>query len=413
VVSYDTRSSEAQLDLHAGSKLLRQVGNSIRSAGSSRRIVYIQYTNPAYYPPLEHSSYILAQNGWQILFLGVGSHGQEAVGFSTVAGIDVKLLPIASPGWRQKFHYVYFAMWSAIWILRWRPNWLYASDLLVCPMGLLLSLLPKMRVAYHEHDSPSRGTHSAYQRLCLWARRRLVQRTKICILPNHARLEEFVSSIGTTTRIIPVWNCPANREVAKSRSTHSDEELSLYYHGSIVPERVPVTLLDALSLVSRHVRLAVAGYETDGSKGHLTTLRDRANQLGINDQIRFIPTVPTRRELLTICTAHDVGVALMPMRTSDLNERTMAGASNKGFDYLACGLALLVSNVPDYQQMYVTPEYGLACDPDSPASIAKALQWFLDHPRERKVMGERGRERIQTEWNYEKQFSPVLEILSS
>jgi MFS family permease len=33
------------------------------------RVLYIQYTNPAGYPPLQHSSRILASAGWQVLFL--------------------------------------------------------------------------------------------------------------------------------------------------------------------------------------------------------------------------------------------------------------------------------------------------------------------------------------------------------
>jgi hypothetical protein len=34
------------------------------------KILYLQYTNPAAYPPLEHNSRILANEGWQVLFLG-------------------------------------------------------------------------------------------------------------------------------------------------------------------------------------------------------------------------------------------------------------------------------------------------------------------------------------------------------
>ena len=40
-----------------------------------KRMVYVQYTNPAGYPPLEHSSQILAGAGWKVLFLGTGAAG--------------------------------------------------------------------------------------------------------------------------------------------------------------------------------------------------------------------------------------------------------------------------------------------------------------------------------------------------
>jgi glycosyltransferase involved in cell wall biosynthesis len=90
----------------------------------------------------------------------------------------------------------------------------------------------------------------------------------------------------------------------------------------------------------------------------------------------------------------------------------MVGASNKPFDYLSSGLALLVSDLPDWRTNYVEMGYGLACDPDDPESIATALRWFLNHQVEMRAMGERGRQRIATEWNYEKEFLPILERIS-
>jgi glycosyltransferase involved in cell wall biosynthesis len=90
----------------------------------------------------------------------------------------------------------------------------------------------------------------------------------------------------------------------------------------------------------------------------------------------------------------------------------MIGASNKAFDYLACGLALMVLDLPDWCQMYVEPGYGLACNPNDPESIAAAVYWFLEHPDEMRQMGERGRQRIATEWNYQMQFAPVLQQMN-
>jgi hypothetical protein len=57
--------------------------------------------------------------------------------------------------------------------------------------------------------------------------------------------------------------------------------------------------------------------------------------------------------------------------------------------------------------MYVEPGYGLACNPEDPESIAATIGWYLDHPTEMRAMGEQGRRRILTDWNYEAQFSVV------
>jgi glycosyltransferase involved in cell wall biosynthesis len=97
----------------------------------------------------------------------------------------------------------------------------------------------------------------------------------------------------------------------------------------------------------------------------------------------------------------------MPDATDDDTRQWLPGASNKPFDYLASGLALLVSNLPGWRDLLVEPGYGATCDAQDPHSIAEALRWFIDHPTEMRAMGERGRRRVDAEWNYETQFAPV------
>jgi spore maturation protein CgeB len=51
------------------------------------------------------------------------------------------------------------------------------------------------------------------------------------------------------------------------------------------------------------------------------------------------------------------------------------------------------------------------CNPEDVSSIAAALEWFAAHPDQRHQMGERGRQRILDDWNYERQFSGVYRAL--
>ncbi len=151
------------------------------------------------------------------------------------------------------------------------------------------------------------------------------------------------------------------------------------------------------------MKLKIAGYETIGHPGYVAELLGLAEALGVADRVDYIGTLAKRQDLLKHCGRCDVGLALFvpPVR------EPMAGASNKPFDYLACGLPLLVANLPDWQAMYVQPGYGLACNPEDPESIAAVVNWYLHHPTEMRAMGEQGRQRILNDWNYEAQFSVV------
>jgi glycosyltransferase involved in cell wall biosynthesis len=380
------------------------------------RILYVQYTNPAAYPPLENSSRILGNAGWQVMFLGTGSLGADALSFPSHGRIQVRKISFRSAGWRQKLHYFWFSLWALGWTLRWRPDWIYASDLLACPLAWMLSFLPRVRVIYHEHDSPAATNVGLFQRLCLIARRRLAVRANMCVLPNENRAKRFAVEVRSPSRrshksTFVVWNCPSLEEVSDSRLGRNGADLWVLYHGTIVPSRVPIAVMEALTLLPDKVKLRVIGYETVGHKGYVGVLQETAKQLGISHRVEFQGPMP-RKQLLAQCRQLDVGLALMPKLSEDINMRAMVGASNKPFDYLSSGLALLVSDLPDWRTNYVEMGYGLACDPDDPESIATALRWFLNHQVEMRAMGERGRQRIATEWNYEKEFLPILERIS-
>jgi glycosyltransferase involved in cell wall biosynthesis len=90
----------------------------------------------------------------------------------------------------------------------------------------------------------------------------------------------------------------------------------------------------------------------------------------------------------------------------------MIGASNKPFDYMAAGLALLVSDLPEWREMFVNRGYGRACDPHDKAAILEALSWYLQHPEEREVIGKRNQAAISNELNYELGFKPIVEGLN-
>lgn len=386
----------------------------------NKKILYIQYTNPAAYPPLEHSSRFLAQRGWQVLFLGTLAWSANEIEFDDDPNVKVKLMPFCREGWRQKLHYACFNFWVLVWTFWENPSWIYASDPLACPIGWLLSYRPGLKVIYHEHDSPGpdhRVTSgrdprwkvygTAFMRMILWARRKLATRSEFCILPNAERIRKFKEETRAE-EVFCVWNCPQKKEALSPKSLTSRKEFWLFFHGSIVPSRLPFTVVEALADLPHEVKLMIAGYETIGSQGCLEQFREHARQRGLQERIKFLGTIEKRQTLLEYGRQCDIGLSFVPKAKEDMNLVYMTGASNKPFDYLACGLAVLVADLPDWQAMYVQPGYGLACAPDDPKSIVRAIEWCLANRSKVAEMGETGRRRILDEWNYEAQFDKVL-----
>jgi glycosyltransferase involved in cell wall biosynthesis len=378
------------------------------------KVLYIQYTNPAGYPPLEHSSRILAGRGWQVLFLGTGAHGADALEFPAHPNITVRRWKFQQPGLWQKLHFLAFNDWVLITALRWKPKWIYASDPFACPVALLLKRLG-FRVLYHEHDSPTAKVEnvtkaSTFQKFLLWTRRKLARCADLCVLPNERRIEVFKEQTATSRPVFCVWNCPM-RDEAEVPPQKASNEFAVFYHGSIVPDRLPLSIIRALAQLPASVRLRIAGYETVGYPNYVRELSQLANSLGVHSRFEYIGAL-SRAALLPETRKADIGLALMPMNSRDFNVQAMVGASNKPFEYMACALGLLVSDLPDWNAMFVDAGYGKACHPEDPESIASILRHFIERPDETRAMGERGRDRVAQEWNYERQFEPVLKALN-
>jgi glycosyltransferase involved in cell wall biosynthesis len=376
-----------------------------------RRILYVQYTNPAAYPPLEHSSTMLADAGWDVTFIGTGAFGAAALTFAPRPNVHVLTHLFVSPGWRQKLGYLRFALHVAWHAATRRPRWVYASDPLAAPIALLLKLWPGVKLVYHEHDAPSVAGRDWVSAFTRWARRRLARRADSCVVPNQARADEFKKQTGAPM-VHCVWNCPSAHEVSAPREpVAAGDDVWLFYHGSIVPSRLPEAVVRALALLPERVKLRIAGYETVGHLGYLDRLVTLARRLNVDGRIHAVGAVPTRRELLQWCGRSDIGVAFMPRDAVDFNERHMLGASNKPFDYLSQGLALLVSTRPDWVHTFVEAGLGLACDPMDAGSVAAAIERYLGDPATMRAMGERGRRRILEDWNYESQFGEMTRLL--
>ena len=378
------------------------------------RIAYLQYGNPAAYPPLERSATQLSNAGWDILFLGAHTAGVESLTLPPLPHTRIALLSGSQGGWRMKAHYAWFCAWAFWRAVRYRPRWIYASDVLSTPAALLLKTVSGARVLYHEHDAFAVDQPSLFMRVCLGACRRLSRVSDLTVLPSDGRVEHFSRQNAVSPKkCARVWNCPSRAEVRPRRCDPGRDGVRMLFHGSIVPARLPLAVLHAMTMVPDRVTLRVIGYATIDSKGYIDRLKEEASRLNLGGRVEIMGAVSRHADLLALSDACDIGLALMPVDTQDVNMRSMAGASNKAFEYLACGLPILVSDRPDWRKMFVDTGFARSCNPEDAESIAEALRWYVGNAARARQMGEDGRQRILSEWNYETQFAPVLQAITA
>jgi glycosyltransferase involved in cell wall biosynthesis len=272
----------------------------------------------------------------------------------------------------------------------------------------LIQKVLSVHVVYHEHDTPDLGAvQSLFMNKVFNYRARLARNAELCVVPQNARLLQLVKTTNRTSPAFCVWNCPRLNEIQNSVLS-VNRELVIYYHGSITKARLPENLIVAACRFKGAIRLKVAGYEPLGSIGYLRQLTSLAVRNGVPELIEPHGTIPLRRDLMHSASTAHVGLSLMPNKHEDINLQHMVGASNKPFDCMACGLPLLVTDVPEWVSTFVEPGYARACDPDDLDSIEAELRWYLDHPDARREMSRKCREKIRQDWNYETMFAAVL-----
>jgi glycosyltransferase involved in cell wall biosynthesis len=81
--------------------------------------------------------------------------------------------------------------------------------------------------------------------------------------------------------------------------------------------------------------------------------------------------------------------------------------SNRLFESMAAGLAVLVSDFPNWRRFIAEHRCGIAVNPHDPADIARGLGALVADPRLCREMGMRGREAVLSRYNWNAQYAAL------
>lgn len=83
---------------------------------------------------------------------------------------------------------------------------------------------------------------------------------------------------------------------------------------------------------------------------------------------------------------------------------------NKMFEYMAAGLPVVASDFALWRRIVAETGCGLVADPRDSASIARAVQYLLEHPDEAAAMGRRGRQAVTAQYNWEAEARKLIHL---
>jgi glycosyltransferase involved in cell wall biosynthesis len=290
-------------------------------------------------------------------------------------------------------------------LARERVTAVHAHSIFVLPLGALLRLLKRAPLVYdaHELETETLGMRGARQRIAKRAERALMRFVDwtIVVTPSIAAWyrEAYGTKRVTTIRNIPERrNLPAGRGgKLRARIGARDGDLLFLYLGSLAPGRGVELLLEACERLPEDRRLVFLG------SGSLEgAIREAA---GRHRNVHHVPSVPTH-EVLEYAVDADVGLTVAD--GDCLSYRY--SLSNKFFEYLMCGLPVIVSEHLVAMREILEPNRAGWTMPVAPLALAEFLGGLSpsevrDRAANARAVGER------LSWDAE--ITPLVDIYGS
>jgi glycosyltransferase involved in cell wall biosynthesis len=173
--------------------------------------------------------------------------------------------------------------------------------------------------------------------------------------------------------------------VAPSRPKQFD----LVYRGGLSDRAGTYVLLDAMRILAtqdRQVRLLLIGYFDDPIAEE--RLRERVRESGLEPSIVIRGRLDHERMADALSEAR---IGLCPLQPVP---KFMRNIPVKVFEYWACAMPVIASDLPPIKPFFHPPEAGLLCSADRPDEWARTIARLLDDPQLTARMGRRGRDLV-------------------
>jgi glycosyltransferase involved in cell wall biosynthesis len=295
-----------------------------------------------------------------------------------------------------------------------RPDVVHAHDAAMLLPGLVGARVVGARLVYDAHELAT----SVPYRDRAWAwfvasiERVGIRRAAAVITVSDGIADELVARYGLRRRPTVLRNVSAldDLEAGASASGGLREHLDggapasiVLHQGAPAVDRGCEALIGALPHLPADVHVVFLG---SGEPAFAAELVDLAQRLGVGDRVRLVESVPLG-DLLAWTREADVGVALL--EDTCLNHRL--ALPNKLFEYIAAGVPVVVSDLPELRRIVNHYNIGWTATPGDSRAIAQAIVRALaerDDPRLRENLA---RAAAELRWSQEsRRLTEVYEM---
>ena len=277
----------------------------------------------------------------------------------------------------RNFSYFAYYIRSFRLVRKQRADIYHAHDLSTLPVAWLAKVLTKGKLVYDCHevwlDRNRIPKRSRVNRLFVWLIERFLSHRADAIL---ATSDSHAKMLVKYYHVKPIVMYNASYRESIERSNLLRETLAipssvkvLLYVGYITFGRGLEKLIQSLKYLDGGYSLVFMGYGDTGRINNLKELTDSEKQTG---RVYFLGPVPFE-QVPKYAASADLGLA--PIEDCCLSYRYCL--PNKVLEYIAAGLPIAASSLPDIKNVIDGNQIGATFEPSSPQDIARAIDYIL------------------------------------
>lgn len=203
------------------------------------------------------------------------------------------------------------------------------------------------------------------------------------------------------SKTVVVQNFPLRSEAIAGEPTPCKRQPATFIYAGIISRlRGAIEMVQSVQSLDGELDIAL---ELIGSFSPVSLKDEIISGLNV-ERVRFHDWM-VREKMMQIMMKARAGLVLFHPTPNHVFSQP-----NKMFEYMAVGLPVIASNFPLWRQIIEEAECGLLVDPSSPAAIAEAMEWVLEHPERAQEMGRKGRDAVMRKYNWTLEGEKLVDL---
>jgi glycosyltransferase involved in cell wall biosynthesis len=338
---------------------------------------------------------VLFEQNYQVLLIGRNQQKSKPLEKRDYDCKRIKLVFEQGP-----LFYFFFNMRLFFMLLFSKVDLLFANDLDTLLPNYLISKIKNIPLIYDSHEIfcevPELQTNTTKKKIWELLEGFIVPKLKYCITVNESIANYFTNKYKVPfvfVRNIPNYKKILNLKSRTDLNLPLGKKIVILQGAGINIQRGAEELVESFKYLDDNYLLLIIG-----SGDVISTLKENASKLQLQNKIRFIDKIPAL-QLRHYTANSNLGVTI----DKDTNLNYHFSLPNKVFDYMHAGIPILATKLPEIENLISKYQIGVFIENHDSKHIAQQISTFLNCNNYLEFKGNTVIAAIENNWETEKQ----------